>query len=127
MTESSEAEPVVTRDHRAVALFARSPWVSTPRAWARQWIETGVAAETGDFVRSLDAIAKALATAEHNAKRESADYTAKLEARVVRLCELIDSLHFALGKREPHGTPEMTVACVLDWIRDVKNPVEPLL
>lgn len=56
-----------------------------------------------------------------------AAYIAELEARVVTLCALIDDLHHTLGKRAPHATPEMTAACVKDWILDAKHPVEPVL
>lgn len=122
-SESPEAEPVVTRAHREQA----SVTLQDAGAATLRWIASGRVPLKAPFNDDLRRVALALATAEHNAKRESADYTAKLEDRVVKLCELIDSLHFAIGKREPHGTPEMTVACVLDWIRDVKNPVEPLL
>jgi hypothetical protein len=44
-----------------------------------------------------------------------------------RLVALLEKLHHALGGRPSHGSPDADAACVLDWIRDAKNPVEPLL
>lgn len=64
-------DPVPTRAHREMAYGCRVLHGGEPRAWVLAWIETGVDAAPGDFGKQLASIALALATIEHNARREA--------------------------------------------------------
>ena len=49
------------------------------------------------------------------------------DQQIETLTSEIARIHAAIGGRAPHDTPKATADCIIEWISDSKNPVDPLL